>query len=400
MKRSMNHDVMQRLANARPAHLDPDLPVAPQTRTAELQRAMLKTTGTTAVPATRRRLPVRPAWGMLAAATAVAVVVVATASEPGSHQQAYNWHLGTPRAQADKLSARHVLLAAAQTALKEQPAEGRYWRVDYDLWQQFAARNGDDKYAVAGGYHATDWSDTKTGTLHGPAETVPYAPATEADEAAWKQAGSPNPVPVQEGVPYLPVGFEEGDKLRILGDPADAAQVERVSRPGSAPGKPYVIGRAVDLPELQALPADPDKLKADLLTGYTGRAKRLSASREEFLFDAAQGLILDLPVRPAVRAAAFRMLADLDGITVLDHVTDVSGRTGTAVTINKEGRGGGTAQHRIIFDRATSRGLTADTVVVEPTGDYVGFKPGAIVYSQVVKKTEWTDEKPAETTGS
>ncbi|WP_143675875.1 CU044_5270 family protein [Streptomyces milbemycinicus] len=399
MKRSMNHDVMQRLADARPAHLDPDRPVAPGTRTAELQRAMLETTGTTAVPAARRRSLVRPAWGMLAAATAVAVVVVATASEPGSHQQAYNWHLGTAGGQADRLSASHVLLAAAQTALRE-PAEGRYWRVDYDLWQQLAARNGDDKYAVAGGYRATDWSDTKTGTLHGPAEPVPYAPATEADEAAWKQAGSPNPVPVHKGVPYLPVGFEAGDKLRILGDPADAARVERVSRPGSAPGKPYVIGRAVDLSELQALPTDPDKLKANLLTGYTGRAKRLSASREEFLFDAAQGLTLDLPVKPAVRAAAFRMLAELDGITVLDHVTDVSGRTGTAVTINKEGRGGGTAQHRIIFDQATSRGLTADTVVVEPTGDYVGFKPGAIVFSQVVRETEWTDEKPAEATGS
>ncbi|MDG4862820.1 hypothetical protein P8605_32250 [Streptomyces sp. T-3] len=72
----------------------------------------------------------------------------------------------------------------------------------------------------------------------------------------------------------------------------------------------------------------------------------------------------------------------------------MAGRTGTAVVLDEQHRRGGVLQHRILFDRQTSRGLTYDLSVVEPGGWYRSFEPGENIYSEVVKKITWTNEGP------
>ncbi|MEV4678927.1 hypothetical protein AB0K34_45405, partial [Actinomadura sp. NPDC049382] len=74
-------DVLHTLRQARPAELDPDLPVGDDVRRAELTRAMAADPGAAAADARvapeRRR--VRPAWGLSLAGAVAAGAIVAAA---------------------------------------------------------------------------------------------------------------------------------------------------------------------------------------------------------------------------------------------------------------------------------------------------------------------------------
>ncbi|WP_327352374.1 CU044_5270 family protein [Streptomyces sp. NBC_01304] len=391
-------DVLDRLAGARPAHLDPDRPVTAETRVAELTRAMRGTPRTAA----RRRPYVKPAWGIGLVATGTAIAALAVTLNSGSdnaapQQDAFSWKLGQQQAPTGTVAARPVLRAAAATALKERTPKGRYLKVDYDYWQSFPIRDTEIPYTIVGGVRMTAWSDIRTGGLIGPQKEIAYAPSTEADLKAWKKDGSPNPAPIDPKVPYRVSGGTVGDigdgPFKVLFEARENG-MERFGRIYANRAKPYYIGRAVTLKELRALPTDVKALRADLMTGWTGDAKKRNPTQEGFLFEAAHSLILDLPVEPALRAAAFKMLADLEDVTVQEKAVDVAGRTGAAVVLDQKDSRGGVLRQRLLFDRQTSRGLTYDISVVEPGGRYQSFAPGANIYSEVVKKMVWTNEGP------
>ncbi|MBL3671334.1 hypothetical protein JL475_36625, partial [Streptomyces sp. M2CJ-2] len=84
----MKHDdLMRRLTDARPGHLDPDRPVDPEVRQTELEGIMARTGELQAAPGKRgrSRLGVRPAWRVAlagAAAVAAAALVVTVAGPP------------------------------------------------------------------------------------------------------------------------------------------------------------------------------------------------------------------------------------------------------------------------------------------------------------------------------
>jgi len=56
-------------------------------------------------------------------------------------------------------------------------------------------------------------------------------------------------------------------------------------------------------------------------------------SADAWLFQVARSLVMDMPTRPAVRVAAYRMLAGLMPIRAIPHVTDPYGRPGTAIAL-------------------------------------------------------------------
>jgi hypothetical protein len=114
-----------------------------------------------------------------------------------------------------------------------------------------------------------------------------------------------------------------------------------------------------------------------------------------WLFKVSAGLITDMPVTPQVRGAAFRMLAELDTVKVMENVTDAEGRQGTAVAIEEDVKGPAVLQNRLIFDESTGQGLANENVVVKPGGMQAGLEPGTVFNSIAVLKAGWTDTKPS-----
>ncbi|ACY95844.1 hypothetical protein Tcur_0239 [Thermomonospora curvata DSM 43183] len=106
----------------------------------------------------------------------------------------------------------------------------------------------------------------------------------------------------------------------------DTAQAPRLTRAPLVDGdKIFWLGRNVTMKNLRALPADPARLKAELLKWYRGHGTEAAGdpmSADVRLFTVTQGLILDMPITPKVRAAAFRMLAGLDSVKAAGPVRD------------------------------------------------------------------------------
>jgi hypothetical protein len=368
------------LRAARPAHLG-DTPVDERTRAGELAYAM------SGPRQRRRRKIVRPMWGLAGlAAGATAVAVVMSGSGTPAPSQA---HSPAPEARPAKvtLSARDVLLAAAEKAGRQHDRVGDWWHTVSVSRNLYAAKQGG--YLVVEQQRSEGWTPGATGGEQwGRDQSLGAKPATEADERAWEQAGSPSEIEV-----VVP-----GKKMGPM-------------TLGTSPGKPstshsplvdgdevFWLGRNVTMKDLRGLPDDPDKLKKWLLNSYDGHSTESSSvemSSDAWLFQVSVGLITDMPVTPQVRGAAFRMLAGLGSVKVIEDVTDAEGRQGTAAAIEEGDEKSGVRENRLIFDEDTGQALATELVVVEPGGFQAGLEPGAVANSDVVLEAGWTDAGPS-----
>ncbi|MFF5207891.1 CU044_5270 family protein [Streptosporangium sp. NPDC000396] len=388
---------IDQLRAARPAHLG-DTPVDERTRAAELSYAMAQTRP----PVRAKRKIARPVWGLSLAGAAAAVTAVAVAVSgaggmtpraPSSSQAAPS---RTVQPKQVKLSARAVLLAAAHQAARQPDTTGAYWHtvsVRRSLWNVEGA-----DYTVMDRQRTEGWTPAATGRGQEQwrrTQSLGAQPATPEDEAAWKQAGSPTEISVL-------THRKPGDTLALPTTPGKA----KVSHDALFEGdKVFWLGRNVTMKDLRGLPSEPGKLKAWLLRSYEGHGTESSGSpmsSDAWLFAVTTGLIMEMPATPQVRGAAFRMLADLKSIKVIDNVTDAEGRTGTAVTLDVRSKirvtdkgDSGILQSRLIFDEATGQALASESVVVKPGGYQADFAPGTMWDSQVVLEAGWTDDKPA-----
>lgn len=383
------------LRAARPAHLG-DAPIDERTRSAELSHAMSRPR-----TAPRRRARVRPVWGVglagaAAAVTAVAVVMAGNgatpprAPDPGRSAVAAD-PSGAP-ATTLELSPRQILLAAAEKAAEQPDGSGDYWHTASVRRTLFAVEDGD--YLVMDQQRDEMWTPNAPGRDQwARSQTLGVRPATDADEKAWREAGSPTDIPVPVGDKPAPMTLSTSPgKLRI--DRMPLVNGDKV----------FWLGRNVSMKDLRALPDDPARLKAWLLRSYEGHGTESSdtpMSADSWLFTVAAGLITDMPVTPEVRGAAFRMLADLDGVEVVQNVTDAEGRQGTAVTIKETARAkagdkgeAGLLETRLIFDENTGRALGTDSVVVKPGGFQTAFEPGTVWHSVSIVEAGWTDANP------
>ncbi|SEG89674.1 hypothetical protein SAMN04489712_12423 [Thermomonospora echinospora] len=343
-----------------------------------------------AAPA-RRRFPL-PRWspglglaglaGVAAASVAVAVAVSGTTSPaPQSPGQTAT----------GELSARTILVAAAEQAESTTETTGKYWHTATIDRHSFRVGKGDGAYTVVWRQRSEGWTpSTPGGKQYGRQQDLGATPATPADTAAWRRAGSPATFSVS-----VPVG--PGSKVR--------KPLKLKTQPGSPhlSGSPLVdrdkvfwLGRNVTVKDLRALPADPAKLKASLLKWYRGHGTESSGqamTSDAWLFEVTRGLIVDMPVTPKVRGAAFRMLADLDTVKAIGPVRDGEGRTGTAVATT-ERTPNGVLEHRLIIDQRRGTALGTQIVVVRPAGANAALPAGATLVSTSVMAGGWTDTGP------
>ncbi|RVX44658.1 hypothetical protein EDD27_7401 [Nonomuraea polychroma] len=396
------------LRAARPAHLG-DRPVDERTRAAELSYAMSGPR-----QAGRRRKVVRPVWGLglagaAAAVTAVVVVMAgngaaptprapdgggaiatATGAPDGSGSTANPDGTAAPRV---TLSAREVLLAAAEKADRQDERTGDYWHTATVSRTLLTVAEGG--YRMVMQNRNEMWTPSATGGEQWSRnQSLGARPATEEDRKAWEAAGSPAKVevavPGKQGSPTL------GKRGALVADTAPG-KVRTSHSPLVDGDKVFWLGRNVTMKELRGLPSDPDDLKKWLLRSYEGHDTESSSTpmaSDVWLFKVSAGLITDMPVTPQVRGAAFRMLAELDTVKVVENVTDAEGRQGTAVSIEERVKGGAVLEDRLIFDESTGRALAGENVVVRPGGLQAGLEPGEVFHSTAMLEAGWTDEKP------
>ncbi|MFC6880563.1 MULTISPECIES: CU044_5270 family protein [Actinomadura] len=381
----MNRDLMRTLAEARPSELNPDAPVDAATRAGELSRAMAATSAEHTAPSRRRS---RLGWGLGAAAVtaAAAVAVAATVSGGGTSDRPEGDH--PPVA----LDAKTVLLSAAHGASGQPDTTGDYWHQVAVERGYFQVGKGASGYVVASSTRTEGWTpNVKGGRFWSREQHLGARPATPADAAAWRRQGSPSTF-----MTVLPVRVAKGPLKEM---PVKAAPGKtRTTRSAPVGGqKVFWLGRNVTVKEVLALPTDPSRLKASLLRWYDGHdteAPDVPMARDTWLFQVTAGLITDMPVRPAVRAAAFRMLAGLHGVRSLGAVKDPEGRPGVAVA-TVEHTPIGDQERRLVIDQKRGAALSSQIILLKPkNGIRATWRPGSPITTTTYLASDWTTPTP------
>jgi hypothetical protein len=272
-----------------------------------------------------------PAVAAAAAAAVVAAVLVQGPAPPVSQEAGGIAVFQLPSDAAIGGSdgpARGILLTAARTAAKAaQPAPERYYVTPGIVGNVLRVGPPGGRYLVLEVVSTQDWAAANPRDGSPDLSQARYVQAASpADKAAWRRDGSP-------GV-WQHVGQETG-----LADPV--AATDGWLRPlSAAPGKlaagsavygaqPFIVGdRFLSLRQLQALPANPAKLKALLLAGWS--AHESTGTATSYLFQTVP-TVLEMPVTPAVRSALYKLLASLPGVQSIGRITDVAGQQGVAV---------------------------------------------------------------------
>jgi len=334
-------------------------PPAPRATTAARNR--LTSAIAAAAPARRSRRWVLAAAGAAAAATAVALLP----TKPGT----------APPAPPQPLSARDVLLAAAHQAATATET-GRYWHVQkIGVTGPLRVGTAPDQYDIVDRTVDEQWiaRDPAEASWAGRRE-LGSRPRTDADREAWRRAGSPAQW-------VLPGDTAAGSTRRST----TAGRAELLPLDPSS----YLLDLGgFDRAQVAALPTDPDLLR-ELFT------RRISTSREapgpdglsSRLLGAMTQLLVDVPAPPAVRAAAFTVLAGIPGMRSTGEVRDAEGRAGIGVELART-FSEGTETRRLVVDPATHLLLATD---------YSAMSGARSIKEnhQVILAAAWTDAKPA-----
>jgi len=215
----------------------------------------------------------RPSWlmagiGLAAAAVAVAVTaaVMFTSGPPHARPGAAVPSTATRHHPATaKQSVQQVLLTAAASAQRAPAGSGTYWHVRV----RAATGNGNKLYL------AESW--------------------TKRDGQTWIR------------------DQKRGTPIELPRSPATL-------------GPFFLGGQELEFHQIQHLPTDPAALTRWIVTnaarhgGKTGGPVPSKAQEREDVFDSLISLLSELPATPQVRAAAFRALAALPGVTSLGQL--------------------------------------------------------------------------------
>ncbi|UUU32334.1 CU044_5270 family protein [Streptomyces sp. CA-210063] len=380
-------DVMETLADARPAELDPSLLAGSRRQREDLARI---------TAATRERPMGGPlAWlrprllPLGAVATVAASAIVAgtlvqqdsrgtTGAQPGNRP---------PSATATRLDGRMELLGAAKAA-EASAAEGTYWQVTTRSENVDVVGEPGRRFAV----RSTETQEWSVGVRPGTRSLMVTGldagtePRTPADEARWRAAGSP----------------------RQVESPADTEGRMRVAITIGAPGRPtvmrtdsdnkiYALGPDnVSYQDVRKLPTDSARLRQQFERLYErDSGSEISGDRTAWMLRQAANVIT-MPVKPGTRAAAYRLLADLPGIRVQGSVTDPLGREGIGITLPDHAETPlGSVEQRLVVDPSTGALLAELVVLAEPSAAAreAGLDAGTTVSSSATTRMEWAQRQ-------
>lgn len=140
---------------------------------------------------------------------------------------------------------------------------------------------------------------------------------------------------------------------------------------------PVTDGGGLFYRDLSTLPTDHDELAAVL----RARAEEMDNGKllSVRMFGIIGNLLRETVAPPALRAALYRVAADLPGIELVGDVTDAAGRPGVAVAMTDDS---GIAERRLmIFDRDSSVLLATETILLERTPELDADPPVRISYA-------------------
>ncbi|MFE6886950.1 CU044_5270 family protein [Streptomyces sp. NPDC057694] len=377
-------DALRALAAARPDELDPARLAGSERQRDDLARILSEVPDRRSVPSPRGRLALKPI-GAVAALTAVAATAVIVTNLDG-RSPAERPEAG-PRSSATSVTDARLVLLSAATKAEAAPSEGTYWQTDSRSELVDVAGEAGHLFAVRD-TSSSQWSvGVRKGTdsllVSGLDSEV--APRTAADEARWRDAGSPTTVEVAAG---------EGAKRAFrLG--TGRPTVDRTA----LGDKIYALGpRNVSYKELRELPTKTAALRQELerLSTQDGTAGQ-GAERSAWLLRVTADLVT-MPVEPGVRAAAYRVMADLPGVRMSADVSDPLGRKGVGVTFpTTNSTPLGSVRERLVVDPSTGELLADETLLVEPSARarQAGLKAGTAVNYSATTKATWSEKQIA-----
>jgi hypothetical protein len=341
-------------------------------------------------PARTRRLALAGAGAgtaVLAGAAAAAVLIATAGTGAPQPGHAAGGHAAGHAVTGP--SAQDVLLTAARQAGAAPAAAGRYWVTRSRSGTNLAVGTAGHRYVITDQGRDERWTArAASGSSGFISQSLGARPATAADAAAWRQAGSPRH--------WLVAVTKPGQgraRLQI-----SAAAGKPFGNPANDGAKVFAVGnRNVSMRQLRRLPATAAGLKALLLRYFSAPGATggdLPASATAWLWQTGTGMITDMPLSPAQRAAAYRMLAGLRGVHSLGRVTDPAGRHGTAVELTSRTGAAGTEASILIVDPRTGLPLATEIRVVRAAGLTAGLRRGALASYEVIRFAGWSDATP------
>ncbi|MFI1734250.1 CU044_5270 family protein [Streptomyces acidicola] len=401
-ERSGRPDVMKVLAGARPDELDPSrLADSPRQRQ-DLARILAGATDSRAARFRgqgRLRGGIRPLGTVAAlAVVAASAVVVSTLDRdplgvsPGAPPQSSSAAAGPGSSASDgqgdvRVDGRLELLSVAKKA-ETSAADGTYWQTTTRSEDVDVVGEQGRLFAVRDTATA-EWSvGVRPGTRSLMVSGLDgvTAPRTKADEARWRAAGSPETMQAEV------MGNEEGGTLGYRMGTRQPTVVRT-----DADDKIYAIGpRNVSYQELRELPSNSGELRRQLEKLYTeDSGAEVGSDRTAYVLRQAAGLIT-MPVKPAVRAAAYRVMAELPGARGLGRVTDPLGREGAGFAFPGTARTPlGGVEQRLVVDDSTGELLCEQLVLVEPSARAreAGLDAGTTVNYTATTRMGWGERQ-------
>ncbi|MFI5713765.1 CU044_5270 family protein [Kribbella sp. NPDC051620] len=315
--------------------------------------------------------------GMALTATAATVALAALATplilSPGSGGDAGPVPSTVTPTSPRLMTASQVLVQLAIKQEVDEKVSGKFFRVR-NLQIRGAIEVGSPKYKILQKSITESWMPMRQGveSWFGWVDLGAH-PATRADAAKWRAQGSPTEWPMTETDPVTMAPTEP--------------VVNKMTFDEVPPGY-YLSGvKPVSAQQIQALPTDPEKLRAVLAANAESWMTADDINYQ--VFSAAGRLLFEMPSPPKLRGAALRVLSMLPGVRIKENVKDPIGRTGTQISMDWAKSGRPSSGPTRLWDGKTN-------FIVDPnTGrllsqEYDGFKRGA----NVVLESGWTDEKP------
>ncbi|MEU0568211.1 CU044_5270 family protein [Nonomuraea sp. NPDC005983] len=328
-------------------------------------------------------------WLAVAASLAAVTALVATAATTPDGQVTHP--TSTSALPTAEPSAQRILLAAASAVLKA-PTSGAYWRTSTISGRD--AISPDRGYVIRRRFSKEEWLARRPGAQSWwVTRYLGAKPLTDEDEAAWRKAGAPT----RWKYPMNMTGYEGVNSGEVVRAAAEEKVGSRLRGKWKNSGG-SLTKELVTWDEISRIPSGEQELRAYLEQRITDRANGRWGNDPQWREAALQGgcmeIVFGLPVSPAVRASAYRILAGLPGMKSLGRVTDPLGRTGEAIGYQVDADSARQNVYDVIhvIDPETGLPLASWSAT---TVELVGGRSAKVTSFTAYQEMGWTDAKPS-----